>query len=71
MDQPEKDQNLKTLVNTYHTKLSFVLNERDTLCPRSKFATLLAVIIQQFPSMVLEKWNKQEMGQVITTGEDL
>eukprot|EP00957_Ditylum_brightwellii_P095038 7237686-Ditylum_brightwellii.AAC.1 len=45
--------------------------ERADICPREKFAMLLSLIIQQYPSTILQPWNHEEHSRVITAGEDL
>eukprot|EP00957_Ditylum_brightwellii_P063152 4793671-Ditylum_brightwellii.AAC.1 len=59
------------MIHKFCVKVAFTVPEDADICPCKKFALLLSLIIQQYPSTILQPWNHEERGRVITAGEDL
>eukprot|EP00957_Ditylum_brightwellii_P127631 9733232-Ditylum_brightwellii.AAC.1 len=71
LEKPPPEEKHETTIHKFHVKVAFTVSELEDICPRAKFATLLSLIIQQYLYTILQPWNHEERGCVITAGEDL
>ena len=71
LEKPPQEKKHATTIHKFRVKIAFSVPATAYVCPREKFGALLSLIIQQFPGTVLQPWEHEERGRVITAGEDL
>eukprot|EP00957_Ditylum_brightwellii_P007816 591983-Ditylum_brightwellii.AAC.1 len=60
LEKPPPKEKHETMIHKFRVKIAFTVSESEDICPREKFAMLLSLIIQQYPSTILQLWNHKE-----------
>eukprot|EP00957_Ditylum_brightwellii_P162996 12411444-Ditylum_brightwellii.AAC.1 len=71
MDNGPQDKDISQLRYNYRWRITFPAPDDSKVTPRKKFATLLSMIGQFWPSMVLNTWEEKDTSQGLTNGKDL
>eukprot|EP00957_Ditylum_brightwellii_P078333 5956063-Ditylum_brightwellii.AAC.1 len=62
LEKPTPEKNHETMIHKFRVKIGFSVPPDADICPRSKFAPLLSLIVQQFPATVLQPWEREANG---------
>eukprot|EP00957_Ditylum_brightwellii_P125892 9596653-Ditylum_brightwellii.AAC.1 len=60
-----------TTIHEFCIKLTLTVPQNEAVPARSKFATFLSILIQQFPLLTMETWDAAQHGRSNTADEDL
>eukprot|EP00957_Ditylum_brightwellii_P126242 9624305-Ditylum_brightwellii.AAC.1 len=71
MDNGSQEKEISQLRYSYRWRVTFPAPENSEIIPRKKFATLLLMIGQFWPSTVLNTWAEENNPQGLTNGKDL
>eukprot|EP00957_Ditylum_brightwellii_P211727 15366516-Ditylum_brightwellii.AAC.1 len=71
MDNGPQEKNITQMHYKYRWRISFPAPDDAKITPGKKFTTLLSMIGQFWPSMVLNTWSEKDDSLGITNGKDL
>eukprot|EP00957_Ditylum_brightwellii_P165506 12600347-Ditylum_brightwellii.AAC.1 len=71
MDNGPQEKNITQMRYNYRWRITFPALDDSEITPRKKFAMLLSMISQFWPSTVLNTWSEEDKLQGLTNGKDL
>eukprot|EP00957_Ditylum_brightwellii_P205629 15344685-Ditylum_brightwellii.AAC.1 len=71
MDNGPQEKNFTQMCYNYRWRITFPVPDNAKITPRKKFATLLSMIGQFWPSTGLNTWLEEDESQGLTNRKDL